>query len=336
MCRSRYWSIHRFYNNGVSYSMSIFINKSNNRIKSNTEQFVEKAKNVHGNKYCYDMIDYINAKTKVKIICPEHGTFTQEADSHLRGCGCKFCGHQTNATVRKFTICQFIENAKIAHGEKYNYDSVIYVAARKKIKIICPEHGTFTQQADSHLRGYGCPKCKNDMISKKLRLTNEEFIKRANLIHEGKYSYDMIDYINPKTKVKIFCKNHGIFEQTPDSHIRGSGCPMCWSTISKPETRWLDLLNVPTRNKSIILSSIQRRIKPDGYDPITNTIYEFHGDFWHGNPKIFSLTDINPINKKTFGDLYQKTVERDQEILKSGFNLITIWESDFYEQFGKN
>ena len=69
--------------------------------------------------------------------------------------------------------------------------------------------------------------------------------------------------------------------------------------------------------------------KVDGFCKETNTVYEFHGDYWHGNPKKYKPEDINQINYKTFGELYQKTVERDNKIRELGYNLVTIWEQEW-------
>jgi len=73
----------------------------------------------------------------------------------------------------------------------------------------------------------------------------------------------------------------------------------------------------------------------DGYDPDTKTIYEFNGDFWHGNPDIFNSYDYNNVSKKQFGELYENTLKRERELIKKGYNVISIWENDFNELFTK-
>jgi hypothetical protein len=125
----------------------------------NTDKFVEKAKMIHGDKYDYSLVDYKNVKTKVKIICPDHGPFEQRPDSHLNGCGCFKCSNIKTANHNRLNIDVFIEKAKIIHNNKYDYSLINYKNAKTKIKIICPEHGTFKQRPDCHLRGQGCPKC---------------------------------------------------------------------------------------------------------------------------------------------------------------------------------
>jgi len=73
-------------------------------------------------------------------------------------------------------------------------------------------------------------------------------------------------------------------------------------------------------------------IKPDGYDKTTNTVYEFWGDFWHGNPDVYNPDNINPRNKLSYGALYEQTITKIKIIKQSGYNLIQIWENDFISQ----
>lgn len=117
--------------------------------------FVGKARAVHGDKYNYSKIEYVNSKAKVCIICPEHGEFWQAPSKHLSGRGCPHC-----AGVVKKTTSQFIEEARNVHGDKYDYSKSVYVNKDTKLTIICPEHGEFSMTPRNHLKSEGCPKCK--------------------------------------------------------------------------------------------------------------------------------------------------------------------------------
>jgi hypothetical protein len=108
------------------------------------------------------------------------------------------------------------------------------------------------------------------------------------------------------------------------------GCPFCFKNISKMETIWLDILNIPVEFRNIYIKLPNgKKYKPDAYIKETNTVYEFNGDFWHGNPKKFNSNDINKKNKKTFGELYNDTLKKEAELKSYGYNIISIWESDF-------
>ncbi len=127
--------------------------------------------------------------------------------------------------MKKLTTKDFIDKSIQKHGFRYDYSLVSYNTAKDKIKIICKIHGVFIQSPNMHLCGRGCKKC-GDMVSG-VRLTNNEFICKANKIHNNKYDYSLINYKNNSFKVKIICDKHGEFRQTPHDHLSGRGCPMC-------------------------------------------------------------------------------------------------------------
>lgn len=145
------------------------MNREEKRIQFEQE-FKEKGKQLHNNKYDYSNVVYVNSRTKVKIICPKHGEFEQLPSSHLQGNGCPECArewtdeHKENhaKSSRKFrgmTTEEWIERARQVHGDKYDYSQTVYVNQRTNVKIICPIHGLFEQKADSHIRGCGCRLC---------------------------------------------------------------------------------------------------------------------------------------------------------------------------------
>ena len=129
------------------------------RKRSTTEEFIQRARAIHGDKYDYSLVDYKNNKTKVKIICPIHGIFEQKPLSHLSGNNCPQCSSLENGKKQTFTNIEFIEKAKEIHGDKYDYSLVDYKTAHNKVSIICKKHGVFEQIAYRHLDGSGCPSC---------------------------------------------------------------------------------------------------------------------------------------------------------------------------------
>lgn len=180
-------------------------------------KFIHKSKKVHNNKYNYDEVRYVDAKTKVTIICPVHGAFKQTPDKHSRGKGCPTCGG-----TKKLSNDEFITKAKNKHGNRYNYTLTDYHGSLKKVQITCTIHGIFKQTPKDHLNGCGCPLCGGHRP-----LTQEIFEKRSNTKHENKYDYSLSEYVTGKTKVIIKCPTHGKFDQTPSAHMRGNGCPKC-------------------------------------------------------------------------------------------------------------
>ena len=182
-----------------------------------TKEIIQEFKKVHNDRYDYSKVDYINGKIPVVIICPEHGEFSQRSDTHKQGAGCPRCGGSFKVTQE-----EAIEEFRKVHVDKYDYSKVRYVNASNPISIICPEHGEFQQIPYLHKSGSGGPKCGGSFKS-----STEEIIQEFKSIHGDKYDYSNVKYINVKTPVIIVCKQHGEFQQTPDSHKRGSGCPKC-------------------------------------------------------------------------------------------------------------
>jgi hypothetical protein len=189
------------------------------------EQLIKDFREVHGDWYDYSKVEYINRRTKVLIICPIHGEFWQTPNQHLSGQGCPYCGG-----TNKLTKEDFVEKSIKKHGDWYDYSKVDYVDNKTKVCIICPIHGEFWQIPSDHLNGHGCPHCKG--VSK---LTKEEFVEKAIKKHGDWYDYSKVEYVNSKTKVLIICPDHGEFWQTPNSHLRGSGCPYCSGVILNKE-----------------------------------------------------------------------------------------------------
>jgi hypothetical protein len=186
--------------------------------KLTTSEFIARARAVHGNKYDYAFVHYVKNKSKVNIICKEHGLFEQTPNSHLLGQHCPKCSGK-----HRWTEWEFIDRARAVHGaDKYNYSSVNHVSNSIKVSIICCEHGEFKQTPKSHLNGNGCPNCAG--VKKH---NNESFIASAMKIHGYIYDYSQVNYVNSHTKVSVNCPKHGTFEQTPNNHLSGAGCPGC-------------------------------------------------------------------------------------------------------------
>ena len=185
--------------------------------KKTTEEFIKDARKVHGDKYDYSKVKYVNSTTKVCIICPKHGEFWQEANSHLRGNGCSKCSGCYVPTKE-----EWISSARKAHGNKYDYTKVEYVNNLTNVCIKCPEHGEFWQMPFVHIKGHGCKKC-----SGKYSPTTEEWIASAHKVHGDKYDYTKVEYVNCMSNVCIICPEHGEFWQTPHDHLGVHGCPKC-------------------------------------------------------------------------------------------------------------
>ena len=262
------------------------------------DSFINKAKKIHGNKYDYSKVEYINSQTKVCIICPKHGEFWQIPNDHLKGFGCSSC-----SGLKKHTKESFIEKAKEVHGDKYDYSKVEYINSKTKVCIICPKHGEFWQKPNSHISNkQGCIKCFEEKRGYEIKYNLEIFIKKAKEVHGDKYDYSKVKYINSQTKVCIICPKHGEFWQTPREHLQGFNCQKCGS-INR--SKLLSLTNDKFIKKA-------KEVHGDRYDysKINYVNYETkiliicpeHGEFWQmprehlsgcGCPKCSVKNNIN-------------------------------------------
>ena len=209
--------------------------KKEDTLELRLNDFIKKAKELHGDKYNYSKVNYTNSKTPVIILCNTCGTeFKQIRNTHLKGNGgCKECLKNKLKKDMTFTKEEFIIRAIHIHSTKYNYSQVNYINSQTHILITCiPCNFQFNITPNNHLRGKGCKKCANKLNSEKRRKTNEQFILEAKNIHKYEnnipiYDYSQVNYISTHKKVNIICKIHGSFEQCPSDHLSGKGCNNC-------------------------------------------------------------------------------------------------------------
>jgi hypothetical protein len=296
------------------------------KIKTTNEQFIEKAKLIHGEKYDYSKVSYISNKIKVEIVCKIHGPFFQKPNNHLSlKQNCPSCARiSTNEYIKnniQSNTENFIEKSKLIHGNTYDYSLVNYTTNRKKVEIVCKLHGSFLQKPNNHLNGQGCLICYG-----RYNFTHEIFVKKSILKHGNKYNYSKSVYVNNNTNVIIICPIHGEFSQKPSSHWVGFGCPKCSCyRISKPEIEFLDYVKIDVSNRQICIS--QRKV--DGIDLKNKIVYEFLGDYWHGNLNKYNSSDYNKTCKKTFGELYNDTIIKFTKLKNLGYTIKYIWETDW-------
>ena len=289
----------------------------------NTQAWVQRAKDIFP---CYDYscVKYTNCNTHVDIICNIHGKFSITPTRLLAGHGCSKC--RVRKAHNKLSQAQFIEKSKAVHDDTYCYANSVYKNNSTKVTIHCRIHGEFTQRPADHFAGNGCPKCRLE----RLRLSYSDFVQKATHVHGKQYSYIRKENnVYARTsRIDIVCKTHGKFRQLINNHLQGAGCPKCNNNSSKSENKWLDSFNCKIIKQHYLYID-NRRYVVDGYDPATNTVYEFYGDYWHGNPEIYHLDEINKTLNCTFGKLFCSTVDREIALLNAGYRVNTMWESSW-------
>lgn len=199
--------------------------------KISTDEWVSRAKQVHGDRYDYQSSVYVNASTRISVLCPKHGEWLCHPATHINAAvGCPVCSGRVTDTT------QFISRAKELHGDRYDYSKSVYKKSIQKLVIICKKHGEFLQSPNNHLRNHGCPKCALEESSVNLATGKENFIKQSRQVHGDKYDYSAVVYNNARQNVKIICPLHGEFKQLPTNHLR-YGCKKCAAEESSRHQR---------------------------------------------------------------------------------------------------
>lgn len=305
------------------------------------EDFVARAREKHRDTFQYIQSSYTGMKDKLKLFCPVHGEVEMTGVSHcISKTGCPKCRFTSQAQSKTITHDEFLQKSKELHGDIYDYSKAIYEHGKKYMTILCKVHGEFQQTGNGHLQGRGCKKCSDTSNGKERRKTTEQYIAEAKTVWGDLYDYSLVKYTTIHNKVQILCKVHGIFLKSAGDHITGrQGCQQCKpKKHSKLAIEWLNYMkvrdNCSIQHNENSERDGEHRIKnslyhADGYCDETLTIYEFHGSYWHGDPKIYNSESINPHNGKSFGELYQNTLKKIEHCWENGYIVKECWESDW-------
>jgi hypothetical protein len=294
-----------------------------------------------GYNYDFSEVEYNGSSNYVTVICNEeteefgrHGRWYVVADHALgKSAGCLKCSKKYRWTTKTW-----IKAARRIWGETYGYSRVKYVNNKTKVKIRCRRHNyKFYVRPRSHIYdNQGCSKCADNY-----RPGTKEWIKKAKEVHGDTYDYSEVVYVNNNTKVTIICKKHGEFKQLPRQHstTAANGCPDCIDPekYSKPAIAWLDRIMEREPDVKIQHAANSKeyrvpgtKIRADGYDEKRNTIYEFYGDYWHGNPDKYDFDKkVCKKSNKTYGSIYYNTKMRERKLLRKGYRVLYIWQEEW-------
>lgn len=310
----------------IAKNLNIFLRKSVDELKHECIKKYPEMEN-----YGFEKSVMYGSKEKIEIVCPIHNSFWIEPTRLLMGQGCSLCGKIKCALSRSITFKQFEIRSNLKHNNSYKYDENTYLNTKSIINIFCKKCQIwFKQKAKDHLYSNGCKKCGYDKVSEKLRKNFTTFQEFSKKMYPERFLYDEHSYKNWSTKTKIFCIKHkNWFEQIPRDHVNNNeGCASCRNCgTSKSELNWLNSLNISNlelQKRIYFNGSDGEYVIVDGYDPSTNTIYEYNGKFFHGHPDEAEPNQIHPYGG-TYGDRYKKTLLREIKLVKAGYTVISIW-----------
>lgn len=292
-----------------------------------TEEWITRARAVHGDKYDYSQVVYVNTDTPVTIICPRHGPFSQPPKEHsIHGCGCRQCAREDNGRHQfERAARKWVERARAAHGSRYDYAKVVYQGATTEVIIICPVHGEFRQTPASHLQGrHGCPDCGG-----KMRLTTEKWVARARAVHGDRFDYSRTVYVNGHTELTIVCPRHGSFTQLPGDHLKTQGCPSCSTSIGeKALCAALDACGIEYRTQWTDPTCRDQRALPfDVFIPELRELAEFDGE-QHFRPVWWSRNISDEEAFSQFEYVRRHDRIKNEWARENGYCLIRIKDAD--------
>lgn len=314
--------------------------------RSTTEEFIEKARSAHGDKYDYSLVEYKNSYTKVKIVCPLHGSFNQSPHGHLNLNGCRGCANvkRKQTSLERYGVECPLQNREVQKKTK-----------QTNLKRYGTEHIFQSKEfkeklKEATLRRYGVEHpFQSKEIQEKIKQTN---LDRYGVEHSKRkhYSPNTLEklnsfewlheeYINKNKTSYQIGKELGINNNTVCECLKSFNIPIFKiAKFSKMAIQWLEDImekegifiqhagnvgefNIPNTSYSA-----------DGYCSETNTIYEFYGDCWHGNLGVFNPDEqCHPYSDLTALDLYNNTIKREKFLKSLGYNLVTTWESEYLE-----
>jgi len=270
---------------------------------------------------------------KITRKCNTHGLWEQTLSSALNGHGCQKCYTQSPKT-KKYTTQEWINLATKVHGDKYDYSKTVYQGIDNKVAILCKKHGEFKQSPNVHLNGSGCPQCAWDEASERgNKFTKEEFVNRANIVHNYKYNYGKTIYTGMNInrgdeKIIITCPKHGDFSQRPGDHIYNqNGCPKCGFDVISTSSRSEGEKALAEFLKNELGLNVVTNYRDLGFEldillPDHNIAIEYNGLYWH--------SELSSGKGKRYHFNKWKTCQ------KNNIDLYTVYDCDYSNPAKRN
>lgn len=280
--------------------------------RKNQHLYLKEVEQIHGNRYDYSKIEYINNKTKICIVCRIHGDFLKRPDSFLKGSGCPRCHYRDKSKHHRKSKSIFVQDLINKFGnELYNYDYIDYINASTKVKILCKKHGWIYKSPKTLLQNSSiCHQCTYR--------DTEEFISICDRIHNNSYDYSNVNYTLISRKVHIICPKHGDFFQEARNHLNGSGCPIC--KTSKGERQMILYFKE---------KAIDFKYQITKYYHNTTLIFDFYIPKWDLYIEYDGKHHFQDSLYGTFEKVHHKDLIKDKYITENNLKLLRIHYLDF-------
>lgn len=276
-----------------------------------------------------DLAEYPAGSHQIDLYSEEDGYYTQSIGYFLSG---GISQSRYNKT-RKPRITQedWVNRCTKAHDAYYDYSKSKFLGVDNSVRIICPVHGEFEQNAGVHQRGHGCPQCGKKINHLALKKSTDEFIDKSNIIHNNFYDYSNTVYTSSRDKLTILCPIHGEFEQVAYYHTAGNGCPRCGfekcntNFQSKAEIEIYEWLKSVKSDLVILQNDRTFGKEIDIFLPEENIGIEFNGLYWHSSN--------NRVDDKRCR--YQHK-DKSEFFSKKGIQILQIMENEWNDELKKS
>lgn len=320
-------SIHsRSHGSGCPYCYGKIVSSGNNLFKSNVLLASQWHPIKNENLTPYDVTHSSNKK--VWWLCENNHEWMATINNRAKGKGCPFCFGRF-PTENNNLLFLFPDIANQWHPVK-NMDLTpkdVLSGAEKKVWWLCKEGHEWESYIYSRTgpKKQGCPYCAGIKVmpTNNLLIKNPNLAKQWNIDKNG--SLNSTDVLSSSSKkVWWLCENGHEWNASINSRSRGNGCPFCSKRVSKLCKQWLDGLNITDRE--VYIKTKENYYYVDGFNSTNNIIYEFLGDYWHGNPLKFNFWVLNNSTGKTFGELFTNTLNKFIDLYLHEYTLIYKWE----------
>ena len=258
------------------------------------DEFTTICRERYGDKYNITTEQFSNKDKngKIEINCPLHGVFHQKIDAFLKGYHCKKCREKEKINKKNRQL-----NDKIKELYGNGYDATIDEHDKRKVEINCYLHGKFTLWKQHVFdKKYICPVCMKNNSNDGNRVS---FLKKAKRLHEDKYDYSKVNYINSSTKVCLTCPSHGDFYVTPNDHLNKlSGCPKCSHNISIDEKSLSEFIaslgyDITCNDRNILDNKEIDILIPSKHMAVEYDGLRWHSELYKDKPSIYHLQKTN-------------------------------------------
>jgi len=294
---------------------------------------------------------------KMEFVCKKHKhKFLAKPSDTLRSAtgGCFECKKERLSSIKmgvklglRKTTKEFRQELSDRFADSVKLISKKYQGGKTDHTFLCNSCGNEWKTKPINILNskVGCPNCGRKQAADKQRKSLPRFKRDLKEATGGKVKLVGDTYYGDGWRHKFKCACGNKFTAVANTLLQTprNGCGKCSlldgnKKYSRKAVAWMNAImekkgwdiQHAENGGELKISLGKRFIFADGYCKETNTVFEFHGDIWHGNLMRFSNNEIcSPFSEKTAKQLYDETQRRHLRLIRKGFNVVFVWESHY-------